>query len=97
MALPDDLDHDKLAGAALAILSLTTFHSGHAARVEEPRLGRPRPAVPARVDWRPGGQGQVRGADRGRRASGARAAGALLRQVAALNSMAIASSSRRAW
>ena len=32
MALPDDLDHDKLAEAALAILSLTTFRSGHAAR-----------------------------------------------------------------
>lgn len=32
MALPDGLDHDKLAEAALAILALTAFSSGHEAR-----------------------------------------------------------------
>ena len=32
MPLPDDLDHDKLAEAALAILALTTFSSGHESR-----------------------------------------------------------------
>ncbi len=32
MALPDDLDHDKLAEAAPAILALTAFSSGHESR-----------------------------------------------------------------
>ena len=32
MALPDGLDHDKLAEAALAILALTAFSRGHEAR-----------------------------------------------------------------
>ena len=33
MPLPDDLDHDKLAEAALAILALTAFSSRHESRV----------------------------------------------------------------
>lgn len=32
MALPDDLDHDKLAEAALALLGLTTFVAGPESR-----------------------------------------------------------------
>jgi Domain of unknown function (DUF6429) len=32
MPLPDDLDHDKLAEAALAILALTAFNSQHESR-----------------------------------------------------------------
>ena len=32
MPLPDDLDHDKLAEAALAILALTAFSSRHESR-----------------------------------------------------------------
>ena len=32
MPLPDDLDHDKPAEAALAILALTAFSSGHESR-----------------------------------------------------------------
>ena len=32
MPLPDDLDHDKLAEAALAILALTAFRSRHESR-----------------------------------------------------------------
>ena len=32
MPLPDDLDHDKLAEAALAILALAAFNSRHESR-----------------------------------------------------------------
>lgn len=98
MPLPDDLDHDKLAEAALAILALTAFSSRHESRAWKG------------LDWDvldllyrrgwiedPVGKAKSVVSDRGWRTPRTRAASAPLREGSAMTATARTSSTRRAW